>query len=178
MSQYRKEWRGMETEYTYIEDGNTIRKMEAAVQPEARPEERVYPKKSPKKKQRRHAHAQRLRGMDMFSVLFLTAMLIVTGICCVKYLKMQTEVTHLSQDIAEAEKQIVTMKEENKTERESITADIDLDHIYKVATKKLGMVHPSKKQVVKYKSTKSDTVQQYGDIPSGTKDSLVDSILK
>lgn len=167
-------------------DGNTVRKLDAApeFQEDAErrslyEEERQYQLEIERKKKMRQLRIKRekAQGMDLFSVLFLAVAVAVTGYTCVRYLEVQSQVTSMSKEIASMESSILEMKEENKTIAEDITSDIDLDYIYKVATKKLGMVHPSEDQVVTYKSTKSDAVKQYGDIPSGSKKSLMERIL-
>ena len=159
--------------HTYI-DGNTVRKLELEYEREYQPS----PVKVPKKKRKaKSGTAERVRGLDTFSVIFLSIAVALTGFSCVKFLEVQAEVTHLENEISQVEDQIVDMKEENKVEKANIDIDMDLDEVYKKATKELGMVHPSKKQVVLYKSTKSDTVQQYGDIPSGESKGIVESII-
>lgn len=170
---------------TFI-DGNTVRKLDVAVEAEENlrrrrllEEEQEYRQEIERKKKMRQLRIKRERfqKMDLFSVLFLTVAIVVTAYTCVGFLKVQSQVTNMSKQAASMEKEILELKEENKTIAENITSDIDLDYIYKVATKKLGMVHPSEEQVVTYKSTKSDAVKQYGDIPSGSKKSLIERIL-
>ena len=51
---------------------------------------------------------------------------------------------------------------------EELYTEVDLDYVYKRATRKLGMVHPSEKQIITYEGTNSDTVKQYGEIPGET----------
>lgn len=179
---YKREYRSPGT----FVDGNTVRKLDVAVETEEElrrrrllEEEREYELEIERKKKMRRIRMQRERfqKMDLFSVLFLTVAIAVTAYTCVGYLKVQSQVTSMSKKTASMEKEILELKEENKTIAENITSDIDLDYIYKVATKKLGMVHPSEDQVVTYKSTKSDAVKQYGDIPSGSGKSLLERIL-
>lgn len=159
--------------HTYI-DGNAVRKLE----PDFERDYRTSPKKVPKKKKKvKKGTVERVRGMDTFSVIFLSIAVALTGFSCVKFLEVQAEVTHLTKQISKVEDQIVQMKEENKIEKADIDTNMDLDQVYKKATKELGMVHPSKKQIVSYKSTKSDTVQQYGEIPSGESKGIVESII-
>ena len=154
--------------YSYV-DGNTVRKLEVA--------EEIIPERHTEPIQKEKAKVERLQGMDLFSILFLCVALIFAGASCVKYLNAQADATHMKNQIASLETYIMNLKEENKTAQESITSEIDLDYIYKIATKQLGMVHPSKDQVVTYESGTSDSVKQYGDIPKGTDKGLVDKIL-
>lgn len=171
----RKERRCM-SEYSYI-DGNTVRKIAVEEEPVRLPRQRRQKVETEEMRRRKNAKLQRIKGMDSFSVLFLTAAIIVTLFVCVKYLGEQADITYMTDKIAKMESEIITMQEENRTAEEEITSAIDLDYIYKVATKKLGMVHPSESQVITYKSTKSDSVKQYGDIPNGTNESLKERVL-
>ena len=149
--------------YTYV-DGNTVRKLEAAEELEQLPLREPERNREAERK-RRQEKMKRLQGMELFSVLFLVVAVLFTAFCCVKYLKVQAQVTTSSKQLAKLESQILELKEENKETEDSITSNVDLDYIYKKATKKLGMVHPKKNQVVTYESTDSDTVKQYGNIP-------------
>ena len=47
----------------------------------------------------------------------------------------------------------------------SINTSIDLNEIYEIATKELGMVYAKKDQVLLYDKTESEYVRQYEDIP-------------
>lgn len=179
---YKRDYRNTGT---FI-DGNTVRKIEVAAETEEElrrrrilEEEREYELEIERKKKMRQLRIKRERfqKMDLFSVLFLTVAIAVTAYTCVGYLKVQSQITSMSKQTASLKKEILELEEENKTIAENITSDIDLDYIYKVATKKLGMVHPSEDQVVTYKSTKSDAVKQYGDIPSKGEKSLLERIL-
>ena len=63
------------------------------------------------------------------------------------------------------EEMLEALKRENDALQTSINTDIDLDHIYEVATGELGMVYANRGQVVRYKKTESEYVRQYEDIP-------------
>lgn len=157
-------------------DGNTVRKMEVAEGIVSVPyKEPVVKEKA--KTAKKKAKVERLQGLDSFSILFLCVALVFAGVSCVKYLNAQADATHMKNEIASLETNIMNLKEENKTAQANITSEIDLDYIYKIATKRLGMVHPKKNQVVTYESGSKDSVKQYGDIPKGTDKGLVDKIL-
>lgn len=164
------------SEYTYV-DGNTVRKIAVEEEPVRLPRQPKPKVETEEMRRRKNAKLQRIKGMDSFSVIFLTAAIIVTMFVCVKYLGRQADITYMTNKIASMESEIIAMQEENHTAEEEITSAIDLEYIYKVATKKLGMVHPSEDQIITYKSTKSDSVKQYGDIPSGTDDDLRKRVL-
>lgn len=163
-----KEENYMRRRYTYI-DGNTVRKLEVAE------EEYELPREEEKDRRRRHQEQRERQGrslrarahrMNMMYVIALATIVGIAAFVSVKYLQAQAQVTTMQKEISDLESQIAEMKEEYKTSKDELTNDIDLDYIYKYATEKLGMKHPSKKQVINYKSTESDSVTQYGDIPS------------
>ena len=54
---------------------------------------------------------------------------------------------------------------ENDALETSINTSIDLNEIYEIATKELGMVYANKDQVLLYDKTESEYVRQYEDIP-------------
>ena len=57
------------------------------------------------------------------------------------------------------------LKAENDALETSINTYVDLDHIYDVATKELGMGYASKNQILLYDKTESEYVRQYEDVP-------------
>lgn len=182
----KKSWnrgdRRYPTDYVgeYI-DGNTVRKIETVPEPKRiQPTKEEYDLERERKDRMRRIQRKREKAkeLDLFSVAWLVLAVGITFWVCVKYLSVQSELTVTTKEITKLENEILTLKEENKTELDSITSDIDLDYIYKIATEKLGMVHPNKDQVVSYESTKSDSVRQYGDIPSGTSESILSKIFE
>ena len=70
-----------------------------------------------------------------------------------------------SHNIELLEKELEQCKAENDALETRIKTDIDLEHIYKVATEELGMVYANKNQVLLYDKTESEYVRQYEDIP-------------
>ena len=162
----------------YYVDGNVVRKLEAQELYELDQTQEEYELDLERRKRREKAlrRREKVQNMDLFSLITLTIAIVVTATVLVRYLKVQSQVTAITKEIANLESQIITLKEENRIATESITSNIDLDYIYNKATKKLGMVHPDKEQVITYESTKGDSVKQYGDIPDGTDQSIIDKI--
>lgn len=156
--------------YSYV-DGNTVRKVQPAVETDRekslREEQREYALEMERKKRRRQMRMQRekMRNMDLFSVLFLSLAIFLTAYVCVGYLEAQSKLTSMSKQVADMERNIINIKQENKVAAEEIFTEVDLDYVYKRATGKLGMVHPNENQIITYESTDSDSVKQYGEIP-------------
>ena len=57
------------------------------------------------------------------------------------------------------------IRSENDALETRINTSIDLDHIYDVAVRELGMVSANRGQIIRYKNTESEYVRQYEDIP-------------
>ena len=79
----RKDKKDMRTDYAYINDGNTVRKVIVEAEPVREPERRKRVL-TEEEKRRRQAKRDRIKGMDIFSVLFLCGAIAIAGIACVK----------------------------------------------------------------------------------------------
>lgn len=136
-------------------------------------EEEIYKRRQETEKERRERERQRRKKerelqkfyrMDFRSfLLLLVGTLLIFGMVC-HILSCKASVTQMKKTIASKERQLSELQKQNDSNLAEINAGIDLTKIYKIATKKLGMVHASGNQVVEYDSTKSDYVRQYGDI--------------
>lgn len=169
-------WHSSEGVGEYV-DGNTVRKLEAA--PRIEPQvENDYDLDEKRKERMRKIQRRREKAkqMDLFSIGWFIFAVGVTFCVCVFYLKLQSELTNTQKEVTAIENEILVLQEENKTETANLTANIDLDYIYKVATEKYGMVYPEKGQVVPYKSTKNNSVSQYGEIPNGMDGNIISKI--
>lgn len=142
-------------------------------------EEREQPQRYVEKKKKRNTRPLQRRkpGVDLVSFLFLTSAMLLTFFVCASYLNVQAEYTKITKNIASLESQILELKSVYEAKINAIDATLPLDYIYKVATEEYGMVHPEKDKIIKYETIQSDMVKQYGDIPEGTKKSLLDDIL-
>ena len=69
-------------------------------------------------------------------------------------------------EIATLESQISDLKAKNTEAYDSINSSVDLREVYKIATKKLGMVHADSDKVFSYDDKRSDRIIQYSDIPA------------
>jgi len=83
----------------------------------------------------------------------------------VGYLHVQSSMTAKIHSIEGLEQQLEQLCSENDALQTRINTDMDLDHIYKVATEELGMVYANRNQVLLYDKTESEYVRQYEDIP-------------
>lgn len=152
---------------------STVRKLQTAPDYE---KERYDRYRQETERKRRHKK-RRAQSMDFASVLFLTAAIAVTVYACSGYLSVQADITGMNKKIAAIQKEIMNLESQNTVVRERINEYVDLDYVYKVATKELKMVHPKENQIISYESTKSDLVRQYGEIPSGKKGNVLEKAL-
>ncbi len=115
--------------------------------------------------QRVRRNQEKALQMDLPYVLMLTVAAVFALYICVSYLHVQSSITGRIHHIEVLEQQLEGLKSENDALQTRINTDIDLDHIYQVATEELGMVYANKDQVILYDKTESEYVRQYEDIP-------------
>ncbi len=103
--------------------------------------------------------------MDLPYVVVLTIAAACALFICVSYLQVQSSISGRIDHIEKLEKQLAGLKSENDALQTRINTEIDLDHVYQVATEELGMVYANRDQVLLYDKTESEYVRQYEDIP-------------
>ena len=103
--------------------------------------------------------------VDLPYVVLLTIASMFTLNLCVSYLQVQSSITARMHNIERLESQLEKLKAENDALETNINTSIDLNKIYEIATKELGMVYAKKDQVLLYDKTESEYVRQYEDIP-------------
>lgn len=159
------------TQYRTINyvDGSTVRKLEAV--PKAYPARKAVPaRRLEKQRQENQRIAQRNREkalrIDLGYLFFLGAAVVVTLASCIWYLSLQNTVTRTGKEVAVMKSEVASLADENMATQERINSSIDLGEVYDTATGELGMVYTKEDQIIHYKSSNSDYVKQYGDIPS------------
>lgn len=103
--------------------------------------------------------------MDLPYVLMLTLAAVCVLSICVNYLHVRSSISYRIHHIEDLEQQLEQLRAENDALQTKINTDIDLDHVFKVATEELGMVYANRDQVLLYDKTESEYVRQYEDIP-------------
>ena len=121
--------------------------------------------KNVKKHHRIRRNQERAMYMDLPYVIMLTLASICTLYLCVNYLHIQSAITARMHNIEAMEEKLEKMRTENDALETSINTSIDLNEIYEIATKELGMVYAKNDQVLLYDKTESEYVRQYEDIP-------------
>ncbi|MCR4605018.1 MAG: hypothetical protein K5639_03370 [Eubacterium sp.] len=97
-------------------------------------------------------------------VVFITfALVMVSGII---YLNLNFQSTYLSKSVVKLSSEVVEMQKANDSLRERLEDSLNLNDIYKKATKELGMSPVKKSQIVTYDRKKSTEIRKYGEIPA------------
>lgn len=131
--------------------------------PEREPEER--PKRKRQEKPRKERKPVKLPGISGRGFAFLGTMLTSVVILAFSYLSGKNTVAQQKSEIVSLQSEIAEMKEQNDEIRQNIVNSVNLADIYKIATKKLKMVHAGKDQIYTYSNKKSNMVKQYANIP-------------
>lgn len=138
--------------------GSSARALETT--PLKRREEEIRRRQRPKPKAQ---PKPRIDKVAVFlTVLTFTAVMVVG----ISYLHLQFQSTYLSKNVINLQSEVVELEKENATAAMNLENSLDLNEIYKTATKKLGMKTPKENQVYTYESNKSTQIRQHGSIPT------------
>ncbi len=136
-------------EYVY---GNTARAL--------RPIEKEV--RSPKRlTQKSRKSIDRETGMNPGFMLFMTLAMVLTGIVCVQYIRLQSSLTTYVNTISTMERELQGLRAENDDYESRIKGAIGLESIKKRAMDELGMTYASDDQIVVYNSDGTDYVRQF-----------------
>lgn len=147
-------------------DGNTIRRESTArqVQPRRRPQQDTRQRRT----QVTEEELRRAKALSMSAphVAFMAMVSIVCLLVCVAYLYIQSDITATRTSISNLKNEISTVQSNNNALNYSINSHVNVDHVYKVATQKLGMKQATDKQIFYYKASDNGYTIQYGEIPN------------
>ncbi len=135
-------------EYVY---GNTARAL--------RPIEKEI--RLPRKVTRSRKHIDRDTGMNPGFMIFMTLAMVLTGIVCVQYIRLQSSLTTYVNTISAMERELQSLRAENDDYESRIKGAIGLENIKKRAMDELGMTYASDDQIVIYNSEGTDYVRQF-----------------
>ncbi len=147
--------RSSNQDYIY---GNTVR----AQQPSREETTRRHPLEEYTAVRR---NREKALNMDLPLVVIMSVAVACVLLILVNYLHIQSSISSRIYNIEQLESQLEQLKTENDALEIRINTDIDLDHIYQVATEELGMVYANRDQVILYDKTESEYVRQYENIP-------------
>lgn len=146
----------------YIQ-GNTVKNAQSAPDIKRR---RVHEESRHKKVSAdTRRNRERETSMNLGTVLFLSVAAIIMFAVCVEYLQLKINLTNRVNNIAKLEGELQDISAENDELENKLNTSVDLEHIKQVAMEELGMVYPSKDQIVTYEDSNSDYINQYENIP-------------
>lgn len=100
-------------------------------------------------------------GMNPGFMIFMTLAMVLTGIVCVQYIRMQSSLTTYVGELSAMEMELQSLKAENDDYESRIKGAIGLENIKKRAMDELGMTYASDDQIVVYNSDGTDYVRQF-----------------
>ena len=144
---------------SYIIDGNTVRV-------QARPEQdRAWEQEILAHVQRPQAVPVRVR-VNVPYVLMLLAVTLLFAYLCFSYLKLQASINASMNRIANMKEQLTKVRSENAVRENRLSAQMDLEEVYRIAVEEMGMTYPLDNEVVIYTEQMREYVRQYEDIPN------------
>ncbi|MCR4728786.1 MAG: cell division protein FtsL [Lachnospiraceae bacterium] len=111
--------------------------------------------------ERKKAHKMH---MGFVYVLFLAVAVVVMGYALISYLKLQSEITSLSDSISVHQTALNNLTLANDDEYSKMVNAVDFDEIKRIAIEELGMVYASEDQIIAYTRENSDYVRQINDL--------------
>lgn len=152
--------------FSQYTDGSAARVLEL---PER--EERHYPEREKtytpdvrRNTRKKHKYSKR-KKVSLLSLTLTMASISLILYMCISYIMLYSDIIMAEKEIASLESHISEMKANNTDAYDSINSSVDLREVYKIATKRLGMVHADSDQVFSYDDKRSDRIIQYSDIP-------------
>ena len=149
----------------YYVDGNTVRRLEG--EPEERRQRQPEEEQERKKRRNRRVakrNQERAMRMSLGYVLFCTAAVLIFGIVCVTYIRLQSDIVGRTKNISKLESQIMNLQAENDAAVKRIDLSTDLDAVREQAFA-LGMKFATPEQIIYYTIKDSDFMDQYSEIP-------------
>lgn len=126
--------------------------------------ERTYTPDTRRNTRKKHKYSKR-KKVSLLSVAITMASISLILYMCISYIMLYSDIVMTEKEIAVLESQISEMEANNAEAYDSINSSVDLRKVYKIATKRLGMVHADSDKVFSYDDKRSDRIIQYSDIP-------------
>lgn len=168
-------------ENEYYLDGNAVRKLQPEQDAYGLPKRRHQDEVERRREKRTRTITKpqkELSSVSKGACLVLILSIALTLIVCIDYINTQASLSILNKEIIQMEKDLTSLKDENKIGRDQLNAKLDLNRVYDVATTNYGMVRPNDDQVINFDSTVSDFVKQYKVIPKETQTNIANMIIK
>lgn len=152
--------------FSQYTDGNAARALEMPDRDERYypGRERTYTPDTHRNTRKKHKYSKR-KKVSLLSVTITMASISLILYMCISYIMLYSDIVMTEKEIAALESNISEMEANNTEAYDSINSSVDLRKIYKIATKRLGMVHADSDKVFSYDDKRSDRIIQYSDIP-------------
>jgi cell division protein FtsL len=182
---YRYGHREARTSHNDYVDGNLARQYQAYEPYEEEDKEwlkEIYRQRdveNAREERARKLRQRRLEQSKSISLSTFVALAAVVGVMlylCVGYIKAQSSVTALNNEIISLETDYDALKAKNDSDLKEIEATVNLQRIYDIATKELGMVFANNNKIVTYDNKESAYVRQYEDIDEEGQENVWDDI--
>ena len=132
---------------TYVY-GNTVRKLDVQRQI-AEPQKRQLSREV-------QVNRAKAKHMNFGYVVFLVAALTMAAVILISYVRVQAEITTMTEYIAKQEKVLNNLKISNDEALTRIDSRLDLEEVKRVAIGELGMTYPQEGQIVAFTSVDND----------------------
>ncbi len=143
--------RGESSRSAYVY-GNTVRKSEIQKQLETEKPRQMQPSVRKNREKARH--------MNAGYVLFLAVALCAAALILVNYIQLDAELTNRTKAVAEKERSLNELKEDNDEKYNRIVRSIDLEEIRRIAIGELGMTYAQEGQIRLYKKDDHDYMRK------------------
>lgn len=104
--------------------------------------------------------------IDRVAVFFTVVTFAAVMVVGLFYLRLQFQATYLSKNVVNLQSEVVDMERDIAAMEMELDNEMNLDEIYKKATRELGMKEATRDQIRTYDSKKSTQVRQSGTIPT------------
>ena len=135
--------------------GNTVRKLDVQRQI-AEPQKRQLSREV-------QVNRAKAKHMNFGYVVFLVAALTMAAVILISYVRVQAEITTMTEYIAKQEKVLNNLKISNDEALTRIDSRLDLEEVKRVAIGELGMTYPQEGQIISYETVGYDYVRKVSD---------------
>lgn len=139
--------------YTY---GNVARNLDVVREIENIPQREIREVKK--------TNTDKKQGLGLFYVGYLLAMLGVVVCALVSFIRLNSDITSMAENISYYEQTLNNLTLANDDEYSKMVNTIDYDEIRRVAIEELGMVYASDDQIISYSRENSDYVRQLNNL--------------
>ena len=157
--------------------GSAAPKMMPNAAPQQQPSNPIFDEQERRRQLRERRNLARAKRMSALNfVLMMMATAMIFGMCAV-YIQLQSELNSRMSHVAELESELIALRTDNDIMEKRIETSVNYDEVKERAINELGMVYPSKNQVVYYHIDETDYMEQYDEIPNGYEDTILGMML-